>query len=445
MPEPALTATTARPRFSTRKLIHVSMLAFAFLLPYFTWVQAAGLALLALLFNLFVLPRCGLDLGKRAGAGWTGIILYPISVLLLILFYRHHLHIAGAAWALMALGDGLASVVGETMRGPRLPWNREKTWWGFAGFVVAGAAGAFGLSRWIAPQLPTGKVLAVCLAAAVVGAIVESLPIRLDDNASVPLVSGAFMFCAYLASQDALAGSWPLIHSRLWLALGVNAALAIAALSLRMVTRSGASVGFLFGSAIYLAHGYRSFNILLGFFLLGTMATRLGYAAKAGRGIAERRGGARSWREALANSLAGTFFVVLAVTTHNEAAFLAAFVAAFAEAAGDTVSSEIGQWLSKKAYLITTLRPVPAGENGGVSAPGTAAGVVASALIVGLGYSLGLVDTVGAGIALAAAVAGNLFDSVLGASLERRGLVTNGIVNFAGTSLAGALALAFSL
>jgi uncharacterized membrane protein len=48
-------------------------------------------------------------------------------------------------------------------------------------------------------------------------------------------------------------------------------------------------------------------------------------------------------------------------------------------------------------------------------------------------------------MALAAAVAGNLFDSVLGATLERRGLVTNGIVNFAGTSFAGALALAFAL
>ncbi len=42
-------------------------------------------------------------------------------------------------------------------------------------------------------------------------------------------------------------------------------------------------------------------------------------------------------------------------------------------------------------------------------------------------------------------MAGNLLDSVLGATLERRGLVTNGIVNFAGTSFAGALALAIAL
>jgi uncharacterized membrane protein len=33
----------------------------------------------------------------------------------------------------------------------------------------------------------------------------------------------------------------------------------------------------------------------------------------------------------------------------------------------------------------------------------------------------------------------------MGATLERRGLVTNGIVNFAGTVFAGALALALTI
>ena len=115
-------------------------------------------------------------------------------------------------------------------------------------------------------------------------------------------------------------------------------------------------------------------------------------------------------------------------------------MAAFAEAAGDTVSSEIGQWLSTRAYLITTFQPVAAGENGGVSLAGTAAGLVASGLVVSLGYALGLASPGGAAIALAAGVAGNLLDSVLGATLERRGLITNGLVNFAGTTFAAALA-----
>jgi uncharacterized membrane protein len=73
------------------------------------------------------------------------------------------------------------------------------------------------------------------------------------------------------------------------------------------------------------------------------------------------------------------------------------------------------------------------------------AGFLASALIVAIGFALGLCGPAGAAIALGAALAGNLLDSLLGATVERRGLVTNGIVNFAGSSFAGGLALALML
>jgi uncharacterized protein (TIGR00297 family) len=442
--------TTRRPLISTRKLVHISMLGFAFLLPILTWVQAAGCAVLALLFNIFLLPRLAVDLRKRADQEpaanvWTGIVLYPLSVLALILLYRHHLHIAASAWAIMALGDGMASVAGESLHGPALPWNREKRWTGFVAFVFAGSLGAYVLARWVSPALPGDKVLVVSVTGAIVGALVESVPIRLDDNVSVPLVSGGFLFCAYLVERTALDSNLPYLVKRVAVAVGINAFFALLALGLRTVNRSGAVAGFLLGVAIYLGHGWKSFLILFAFFLLGSVATRMGYASKAKRGVAERRGGARSWREASANSLAGASFSILAITTHHEAAFLVALVAAFAEAAGDTVSSEVGQWLSQRAYLITTLKPVPAGENGGVSAGGTVAGLAASGIIAGVGFTLGLCGAGGAAIALGAGFAGNLLDSVLGATIERRGLVTNGIVNFAGTSFAGGLALALAL
>ncbi len=443
--------TIARsPLLSTRKIVHMSMLSFAFLLPYLTWTQAAGCALLALLFNLVILPRLAVDLRKApVGAPdanlWTGIVIYPISVLALILLYRHDLQIVGAVWAILALGDGMAGVAGSTLGGPALPWNREKTWSGFVGFLVAGTAGAYVLTRWIAPSVAPDFALRICAATALVGALVESAPIRLDDNASVPLVAGAFMFCAYFIERSALDSNLPYLGRRILLAAAINLSLAILALALKMVNRSGAICGFLLGIAVYLGYGYKSFLLMFAFFLVGSLATRLGYARKAARGVAEKRGGARSWREAMANSLAGAFFAILVITTHHEGAFLIALIAAFAEATGDTTSSEIGQWLSSRAYLITTFKSVPAGEDGGVSVGGSVAGALASALIVGLGFGLGLCGKGGAAMALAGAVAGNLLDSILGATLERRGLVTNGIVNFAGTSFAGALALCIAL
>lgn len=450
MPMPTATPVRPRPLFSTRKLVHMSMLAFAFLLPILTWEQAAGCAVLALLFNVFLLPRLAVDLRKKpdqtgAASIWTGIVLYPISVLALILLYRHCLHVAASAWAIMALGDGMASVAGESLRGPALPWNREKTWSGFMAFVMAGAIGAYTLTRWVTPAVPAEKALAVSALGALVGALVESVPIRLDDNVSVPLVSGGFLFCAYMIERTAFDSNLPYLGGRIVLAMAINGAFALLALALKTVNRSGAIAGFLLGIAIYLGYGWKSFLILLSFFVLGSLATRLGYARKAKRGVAERRGGARSWREATANTLAGALFSLLVITTHQEVAFLVALIAAFSEAAGDTVSSEIGQWLSPRAYLITTFKAVPAGENGGVSVGGTLAGLVASGIVVGVGYGLGLCGPVGAAIALAAAFAGNLLDSLLGATIERRDLVTNGIVNFAGTSFAGGLALALML
>ena len=428
------------------------MLGFAFLLPFLTWPQAAGAAILALLFNLFILPRLQVDLVKRpasAGASpaagiWTGIVLYPLSVLALILLFRHKMHVVAAVWAILALGDGMASVAGEAIGGPALPFNPAKTWAGFWGFVLAGTAGAYVLTRWVSPTLATDKVLIVCTATALVGALVESLPIRLDDNVTVPLVCGLFMFCAYLVERSALDSNLPYLGRRIVLALAINLAFALVAFRLKLISKSGAAVGFLLGVAVYMGYGYKSFLLLLAFFALGSAATRLGYAKKAARGIAERRGGRRSWREALANTLAGAVCAILVITTHYEAAFLVALMAVFAEAAGDTVSSEIGQWLSTRAYLITNFRPVAAGENGGVSLAGTAAGLVASAIVVALGYALGLAGPGGAAMALAAGVAGNLLDSVLGATLERRSLITNGLVNFAGTTFAAALAWGLS-
>ncbi len=448
--QPATTTDAVRASVSTRKLVHVTMLGFAFLLPFLTWVQAAGAAMLALVFNVFILPRLEIDLRKRVRAGtssdvWTGIVIYPLSVLLLILFYRHHMEIVAAVWAIMALGDGAAGLAGVLIQGPVLAWNRQKSWAGFVAFVVAGTLGAYCLTRWVAPAIPTDRVWLLALSTSIVGAVVESVPIGLDDNLTVPLVSGAFMFCAIFIDASSFWNNFPYLRSRILFALAVNLVFALVALGLRTITFSGAAAGFVLGVAIYTSFGLKSFGVLLLFFVLGSAATRLGYAKKAARGVAEHRGGRRSWREASANLIAAAFFSILAVSTPFQAVFLLALVASLAEAAGDTISSEIGQWLSGRAYLITTFEPVPAGENGGVSVLGTAAGVAASMLVAGLGLILGMCSLRGALTALGAAVAGNLLDSVLGATIERRGLVTNGIVNFAGTSFAGVLALIIAL
>ena len=445
--------------FSTRKLFLMASVLFAFLFPCLAWKQAAACAILLLLLITLILPWLDVDMSKGAAIAEgiapsrrfddrMGVAYYSLAVLALIVLYRHHLHVAAAAWAIMAIGDGMATVIGERARGPALPWNRRKTCAGSASFAVAGTVGAYVLTRWVAPEIPANKALMVCAAASLAGAVVEGLPIRLDDNITVPLVTGAFFFCALMMERSALDSNLPYLGRRVFLALAVNLGFAVLAWALEAASRSGAVCGFLLGTAIYLGYGYKSFLLLFTFVLLGSVATRVGLSKKAARGVAEEQRGARSWRKALANLLVAAFFAVMVITTHHEAACLIALMAALSEAAGDTVSSEIGQWVSDRAHLITTLKPVAAGENGGISFVGTAAGLAASAAIMGLGVALGLCGPyrfAGPAIVLGAALAGNLFDSLLGATIESRGLVTNGIVNFAGTSFAGALALGLAL
>ena len=100
---------------------------------------------------------------------------------------------AAALWGVLAFGDGMASFVGQSLGGPRLPWNRSKGWAGFLGFVVFGTLGTAVLIAWTS-RLPLSasawhwpRTLGVALALNLLCALVESLPTTLDDNLTVPL------------------------------------------------------------------------------------------------------------------------------------------------------------------------------------------------------------------------------------------------------------------
>jgi uncharacterized protein (TIGR00297 family) len=443
----------ARCLWTPRRILHLSLVIPAFLLFTINWYQTVGLALLILLLELAILPGLGVDLSKTCSwrkqapeEGYRlGIVLNPTALLVLALIFYGHLTVVAAAWGGMALADVMAGIAGEGWGRRALPFNPQKTWAGSCSFIGFGAVGTFVLLVWTSPWMATVKTLEISVAAGFLGALVESLPIRLDDNITVPLVSAGFIFCAILIARVSFDSNLPYLGVRIILAVGVNAALAFLAWGLHQVSRSGAVAGFCLGVAIYMGFGYKSFLLMLTFIVLGSAATRLGYRAKHARGIAEGRQGARSWREAVGNLLSAAWFSILVITTPYQTAFLMALVAALAEAAGDTVASETGKWLSPKAWLITTFKVVPAGEDGGISVVGSILGIGASALVVALADRLNLMRGREAILVLLAAVAGNFADSVLGASLERRQLVTNAIVNFAGTSFAGALALVFGL
>ena len=124
--------------------------------------------------------------------------------------------------------------------------------------------------------------------------------------------------------------------------------------------------------------------------------------------------------------------------------FALAFAGAFATAAADTASSEIGQLLGRRTYLVTTFRPVPRGTEGAVSLEGTLAGIFASLVIAALGAALGLFSWKGVPVVVFAAFVGTTFESVVGAALEKRQLLDNEALNFLNTLVGALVAAAFA-
>ncbi len=117
-----------------------------------------------------------------------------------------------------------------------------------------------------------------------------------------------------------------------------------------------------------------------------------------------------------------------------------ALLACLAEATADTVSSEIGAAFGGRPFLITTFRRVEPGTDGAVSLLGTVAGCLGAGFVVALGmWSMGLPLREGL-TAFVGGIAGLMFDSFLGATVERRGWLGNDWVNFLSTIAGGVVA-----
>ncbi len=117
-------------------------------------------------------------------------------------------------------------------------------------------------------------------------------------------------------------------------------------------------------------------------------------------------------------------------------------LAALAEAAADTVSSEIGQVLGGQPRMITTFRVAEAGRDGAVTVLGTLAGVMAAAAVAGAGCWALRGDWRLFELSCAGGIFGLLFDSLLGATLETFGWLNNDAVNFLSTASASGFVLA---
>jgi uncharacterized protein (TIGR00297 family) len=217
-------------------------------------------------------------------------------------------------------------------------------------------------------------------------------------------------------------------------------AFAVVVWLLRSATLPAAGAGFLVCAILARVHtvwtGFGPLPVdrpaipaLVALFLLTFGATRFGRKKKEGRGVAEARRGRRA-SQIVANLGVSALCALIG--------WYDGCIAALAEATADTVSSEIGQARGGPTWILTTFRRVPTGQDGGVSLTGTVAGMVAAGVVVAAG-SLHHALWPEMALVFAAACAGLFFDSLLGATVERRGWLGNDLVNFSSTLFAAAI------
>lgn len=435
-----------------RQLVHIAMGGFAVLLRYLHWWQAVVLAATAVVFNMWLLRRVTLGRlhrpSERNGALPTGIVFYPTSVLLLLLLIPSRPDIVAVAWGIMAAGDGAATLVGRRWKGAPIPWNREKSVGGTLAFVIAGGAAGSFLGWWCRPAIipPPFEAFSIFapLIAAVAAAAVETVPIRLDDNLSVPAIAALVMWPLSLVNPESAAAAISSAKSMLLLAIVANGSVAIAGHAARTVSRSGALCGSIIGATIFLFAGWRGWLLLLAAFLAATLTSRIGLRRKTLLGIAEAHQGRRGAGNAIANTGIAAAAAATSAFTYAHDAALLAFAAALTAGASDTIASEIGKAWGRRTWLMASMRRVPPGTSGALSLEGTAAGLVGALGLAAAAVALGLVPGNALFPIVVGATIGSLVESGLGATLEPVGILNNDALNFINTGLAAFVALVIS-
>lgn len=214
---------------------------------------------------------------------------------------------------------------------------------------------------------------------------------------------------------------------------------AFVTVKLRKLNMWGGVAAWFVASSIFLGAGYPGLLLLGTFFVLGTGATSFKIRTKEHMGAAEKDKGKRNAGQVFANGgVAAITGILMHYYPQQKMVLLLMMAASLAAATADTLSSELGTLYGKKFYNIRTLKSDRRGENGVISMEGSLFGLAGSAVIavifsIASGWSMHFFWI------LLGGTIGNLADSLLGATLERRRYLGNDAVNFLNT-VTGALA-----
>ena len=244
-------------------------------------------------------------------------------------------------------------------------------------------------------------------------------------------------------------------HIRIGIAILLAALFGVIAFLLNWLTYDGALAAAIFGVISYGVGDWQIAAIVLFFFISASLLSKDILATDDSFSIKFRRDGRQVW----ANGFWLCLWILIWFISENPI-FLAASVTSIAAATADTWATELGNRPNTKAYLITTLKEVSAGTDGGISYKGSIGALLGSAIISVLCWlmlkELSLMICIIIGVT---GFMGCFVDSILGVKLQGNSLkipilsnnetgtitVSNNIVNWLSTGTASLLVLLITL
>ncbi len=369
-------------------------------------------------------------------------LFFTMSILFMISsIVEFPLFIIGAAFAITTFGDGVADIINILDKEKQTGQNDVKLYSAKSSiiFLISGGASAFLAATWItwipgiSLHVPLGMLFFLAVIGAITGALLESITMT-EDNIVIPFGSAMAMWLFYIFSYN-------VNTVYLMQALVFSFILGYLAYRVRIADISAMLSATLLGVVIIISSdkGWFLFFILLAFFLMGSLFTRYKYSYKLAHGIAEKKGGMRGYKNVFSNSLAALVLAVAyGIFPSHAGILLPAYLGSVATACGDTLASEIGETYRGEPRMITTFKKVRVGTDGAVSHLGEWAAFFGAMMIAILALLLIKNDLSLVIAVIAGGFIGTNIDSVLGATLQQKGYLSNNGVNLCAT-ISGAI------
>jgi len=237
-----------------------------------------------------------------------------------------------------------------------------------------------------------------------------------------------------------------LITNQFFIGFCINFILIYTFIKIPLMTKGGWISAGILGTILWGCLSWQGWISVVIYLLFGSLVTKIGYKFKKERGIAEKRDGRRGPENVWGSAATGLFFAIMTkFNVANIVFFKIGFAASFAAKLADTFGSEIGKRFGKETYLITSLKKVKRGTEGGISLEGTLASVLGSIFMSFVMLLLSIISTKYHFIIVAiSGFLATLSESVIGAKFQNKYKLSNEMVNAIQTSIASAFAI-FSL